>query len=173
MNFLSVNQAPRMARRARVLHGLMKFIHRRAEFGKMLGLYATAANRFNRTTFALKKGKVLSRHSIRGHYARWRAAGCKAEIFSPKWRTIARRLISPEQADTYARRMASESISMAELYRRLQAESGPLYFSLYTLRRTLPSARLARLAKAKKELANAETAFMAALPVVEERTATT
>jgi hypothetical protein len=162
-----------MTRRARVLHGLMKFIHRRAEHGKMLALYTSAASRFNRSIYALEKGKVISADSIRYNYARWRAAGCKADIFSPRWRTIARRLISPEQADIYARRMVSESISPTELYRRLQAESGPLYFSLYTLRNSLPCAELARLAKVKREMASAELALTAALPVAGERIAST
>ena len=157
---------PWMNRRARLLHGLMLYIDRRAKHGKMQPLYKSAAARFNRSILALKRGKSIGPDSIRAYYRRWQAAGRKADVFNARWMTPSIKLISPEQAAVYARRAAVDGISIAELYRRLARESGPLYFSLYTLRRTLPVTELRGASKARKALARAESELATAIGVL-------
>jgi len=150
-------------RRQRLLHGLCLFIESSFIEGKRaLATYRRAAARWNRSKLARDRGRHLSASGIRAIWATWKRHP-SIEAFAPKWKSPDHRKITPAQAVRWARRIISQRITVAELYRRLLAEKGALTFCRATLCSALPSAALRAVDRARVNLEKAERAALAIL----------
>jgi hypothetical protein len=156
--------APRMARRARVLHLVCQGVARDiAEGVPTMRAYSRGRARFNRSLVARGRGK-LSVAAIRYNFARWKL-NPSPSCFLGRWGAQGRACqLAPALACEIGRMAIREGLLLSELYQR---ERQALPCSASALYKRLSSAPFRAVRAARRKL---DQVTAAALRVIEERT---